>query len=180
MVGRIELILAGVLGVALLVGLNNQQRILAAKRDLPRDRKEVELFRARIREVNASGVMNAFRAAHASLIRKTWYMEDFHLSNSDIRSLDARKARRNAKEIALEGNVRLLRSDGALYEARRVRYDLVHKIFRSVGPFTAHRGPDFARGIDFVYEVIPRRTLAKEIFARYRLRPGDRTPRAKE
>jgi lipopolysaccharide assembly outer membrane protein LptD (OstA) len=180
MVGRIELALAGVLGVAILVGVSNQQRILEAKRDLPKERKEVELSQARIREVNASGLMNALRAAHATLIQKTWYMEDFHLSNPDIRSLDAQKAQRNAKVIALEGNVRLLRSDGALYEAQKVRYDLTHKVLRSFGPFSAHRGPDYARGVDFVYEVIPQRTRAKDVFAHYRLGRDGRVPAAKE
>jgi lipopolysaccharide assembly outer membrane protein LptD (OstA) len=180
MVGRIELILAGLLGAALLVGLGNQQRIREAQKALPKERKEVELSQARIREVNATGVVNTMSAVHAALIEKTWYMEGFHLRNPDIRSLDSRKARRNDAEIALEGEVRLLRTDGSLYEAQKVRYDLTHKILRSIGPFSAHKGADYARGRDFVYEVTPQRTLAKDVFAHYRLRREDRNATTKE
>ena len=172
MVGRIEIVLVALLGGALLLGFSNQQRILQAKSREKKEHKEVELSEARIREVNASTVMNAFTASHAVMISKTWYLEQFYLVNPDIRSLRSARAVRSEGEIRLEGNVTLLRKDGSVYEAQMVHYDQKRRVLRSFGPFTAHRGEDFARGEDFVYEVKPRRTRARNVFAHYLLREG--------
>jgi hypothetical protein len=178
MVGRVELALSGLLGLALILGLNNQQQILRAKSQAAPSRKEAELLDAHVREVNRTTVMNAFSAAHAVMIRQTWYMDRFSLHNPDIRSLRADRAVRNDRQIRLEGNVTLLRSDGSVYEARKVLYELKKKILKSSGPFYAYKGEDYARGIDFVYEVTPQITRAKKVFAHYRLRGDERTPSA--
>jgi len=174
MVGRIEIALAGLLGVALLLGLSNQKEILRAKAEVGRERKSVELLDARTREVNASGVVNEFGASRAVLIGKTWYLDRFTLRNADVRSLRAERARRDDREIRLEGNVTLRRYDDAIYRAREVVYDTRGKILRSVGPFTGSRAGDFVRGVNFVYELGPRRTTAEKVFARYRLAEGTR------
>jgi hypothetical protein len=172
MVGRIEVALIGLLGVALMLGLNNQNEILRAKAQVQTERKEVELLGARTREVNATAVLNEFSASRAVMIRKVWTMENFLLHNPEIRSLRARRAVRSREEFRLEGNVTLLRNDGAVYEAERVRYDTRAKVLRSIGPFFAHRGEDRVRGLDFVYETVPRRTTARDVVARYRLEEG--------
>jgi hypothetical protein len=174
MVGRIEIALAGLLGGALLLGLNNQSQIVQAKKQTTQKRKEVEVFEGRVREVNATGVMNTFSALHAVLIRKTWYMDRFHLANPDIRSLSAVHAQRNEKEILLEGNVTLLRTDGAVYEAEKVHYDQKKRFLRGFGPFYAHREEDYVRGYDFLYEVTPKITRARKVFAHYLLKEGGR------
>jgi len=177
MVGRVELALGALLGLALLLGLNNQRQILRAKGEVKRDRKEVELSEARVREVNATAVMNAFEARHAVMIHKTWYMEQFYLVNPDIRSLRSAYAVRNDQEIRLDGNVTLLRTDGSVYEAQKVLYDQKQRVLRSLGPFSAHKGEDYARGTDFVYAVVPKITWAKKIFAHYRLENGGKALR---
>jgi lipopolysaccharide assembly outer membrane protein LptD (OstA) len=180
MVGRLEIALAGLLGLALLLGLSNQQQILQAKSREKKVRKEVELSRAQIREVNATTVVNAFTASRAVMIDKTWYLDRFHLVNPDIRSLRSVRAIRSEGAILLEGNVTLLRKDGSIYEAGKVRYDQKGKTLRSYGPFLAHRGEDFARGEDFVYEVKPQRTRARKIFAHYLLRQGGKELKGSE
>ena len=172
MVGRVEIVLAVLLGLALLLGLGNQKRILQAKKQEIRDRKEVEILDARVREVNRTTVMNAFSASHAVMIRKIWTMERFHLVNPEIRSLSSDRAIHSEKEFFLEGNVTLLRKNDSIYEARKVRYDQEGKVLRSVGPFYAHRGEDYVRGYDFIYEVTPQRTRARKVFAHYLLREG--------
>lgn len=180
MVGRIEIVLALLLGLALWLGLGNQQEILRAKAAAKQERKSMELRDAHVREVNATGVMEEFDARHAVLIRKTWYMDDFALRNPDIRSLVARKAVRSERQIRLEGNVTMERDDGAVYRAEKVLYDPRTKVLRSVGPFVGTRGDDYVRGVDFVYEVIPKRTYARRVFARYRLADGAKGLRPRE
>jgi lipopolysaccharide assembly outer membrane protein LptD (OstA) len=101
-------------------------------------------------------------------------MERFYLAAADIRSLSAAHAQRNEKEILLEGNVTLLRTDGAVYEAEKVHYDQRKKLLRGVGPFYAHREEDYVRGYDFLYDVTPKITRARKVFAHYRLKEGGR------
>jgi hypothetical protein len=172
MVGRVEIVLAVLLGLALLLGLGNQKQILQAKKQEIRDRKEVEILDARVREVNRTNVMNAFSASHAVMIKKIWMMERFRLVNPEIRSLSSDRAIHSEKEFLLEGNVTLLRKDDSVYEARKVRYDQKGKVLRSIGPFYAHRSEDYVRGYDFIYEVTPQRTRARKVFAHYLLREG--------
>lgn len=172
MVSRIEIALAGLLGIALLLGVDNQQQILRAKKRGNERRKEVELLNARTREVNATAVMNDFSASRAVMIHRIWYMDNFSLRNPDVRSLRAKRAVRSDREIRLEGNVTLQRYDDSVFEAHKVFYDTRRKTLRSVGPFHGYRGEDFVRGINFVYEVIPQRTYGEKVFAHYRLTEG--------
>jgi len=169
MVSRLEIFLAGVLLLALGVGLFNRTEITRAKAAQKQVKKSAELFEARSREVNATGVNNEFAAAHAMLIGKTWYMEDFRTRNADIRLLQARKAMRNDRLTRLDGNVSLLRTDGALYRAETVIYDRVKKTLNSLGPFDGRKGENYVRGIDFFYEIVPKRTRAERVFAHYLL-----------
>jgi len=169
MVGRIEWALAGLLAAAVAVGVSNQQETLSAQKEKSRARKEVELLNARAQEVNATEVLNDFTARRAVLIDKVWHLEEFVLHNPDILSLSSRRAIRSRASILLEGNVTLRREDGSVYEAERVRYETRRKVLRSVGPFFAHKGEDFVRGEDFLYNLKKKRTLAEKVHARYRL-----------
>jgi hypothetical protein len=177
MVGRIEWVLVLTVAVALFLGLGNRQRIVEDRhRTLSAD-KEAELFGARAREINATGLVNAFEADHAEMIRKVWYLERFELVNPEIRALRARRAVRSEREIDLEGNVTLLRKDGARYEAAKVRYDLRRKTLRSFGPFRGEREENFVRGVDFLYEIPRKRTEARDVFAHYILADDNRSLR---
>ena len=174
MVSRVEWFLGLLLGLALVVGFTNQKEILQVQREKAAAKKEIELGAHEVREVNATSVLNTFRARHAVMIRRTWYLDDFHFVNPDIRSLEASKAVRKPDLILLEGNVTMVRRDNAVYQARLIRYDQKRKILRSYGPFRAFRGEDYATGQDFVYDVPARRTTARKVFAHYVLRENDR------
>jgi len=169
MVGRIEWGLLGLLAVAIAIGVSNQQATLKAKEKKSTAQKEVELIHADAQEVNASGVMNRFRADRAVLIDKVWRLEHFELHNPDILSLRSLRALRSRQAMVLEGNVTLHREDGSVYRARKVHYDTQGKVLRSIGPFSAYRGEDWVRGVDFVYRLRAKRTEARQVEARYRL-----------
>jgi len=177
MVSRLEIFLAGVLLLALGVGLFNRTEITRAKTAQKRVRKSAELFDARSREVNATGVNNEFAAAHAVLIAKTWRMEDFQTHNADIRLLRARQAMRNDRLTRLDGNVTLVRTDGAVYRAETVIYDRKKKTLNSIGPFDGRKGENYVRGVDFFYEIVPKRTRAEQVFAHYLLKDAKQSLR---
>jgi len=177
MVGRIEWVLAGLLVLAVTLGINNQQETLVTQKRQSRSHKEVELKSARAQEVNATEVLYDFTARRALLINKVWHLEEFLLHNPDILSLSSHRAVRSRESIFLEGNVTLLRKDGSIYEAGKIHYDTHQKTLRSIGPFFAHRGDDFVRGEDFLYRLREKRTLAREVYARYRLSEWKRRER---
>jgi hypothetical protein len=172
MVSRLEIVLVLLLLGALALGLFNRTRIVEARQSKRTAQKSAELYEAKNLEVNASGVMNTYSARHAYLIGQTWHMEDFRSHNPDIRFLSARHALRTKRLTRLDGNVTLVRTDGAVYRAQTVIYDRVKKALNSVGPFDARRGEDYIRGIDFYYEILPKITRAQEVFAHYRLQEG--------
>ena len=177
MVSRVEIFLGVMLLLALGLGLFNRTEITRAKAQLKQVQKSAELFDARSREVNATGVKNEFAAAHAVLIRKTWWMEDFRTHNADIRMLRARKAMRNDRLTRLDGNVTLVRTDGAVYRAETVIYDRRKKTLNSIGPFYGKKGENYVRGIDFFYEIVPKRTRAERVFAHYLLKDAKQSLR---
>ncbi len=174
MVSRVEWSLSLLLGLALIVGFANQKEILQAQNQQKTAKKQIELSRHQVREVNATSVLNTFDASHGVMIRDTWYLDNFHLVNPDVRSLDAAKAIRKPNIIFLDGNVTMVRRDYAVYQAKSVRYDQKRKVLRSYGPFRAFRGEDYATGQDFVYDLSARRTTARNVFAHYVLRNNDR------
>ncbi|WP_292658330.1 hypothetical protein [Nitratifractor sp.] len=170
MVSRLEIFLGVMLLLALGLGFANRTEITRAKQAQKEIRKTAELFEARSREVNATGVKNEFAAVHATLIGKTWWMENFQTHNADIRLLCSRKAMRNDRLTRLDGNVTLIRTDGAVFRAETVIYDRQKKTLNSIGPFFGQKGANYVKGIDFFYEIVPKRTRAERVFAHYLLK----------
>jgi hypothetical protein len=169
MVSRIEIFLGMLLLFFLWIAFVTQQEIERVKAQKIPLRKSAEIFDAEAREVNATAVINSFKASRAMLVGKIWYLDDFGMSNDRIRSLRSRHAKRTSDTILLEGNVTLLRLDDSIYRADTVIYDRKDKTLRSEGPFIGKKKESYVRGTDFFYDSDARQTRAEKVFAHYLL-----------
>ncbi|WP_292661325.1 hypothetical protein [Nitratifractor sp.] len=179
MVSRIEAALFAALLLFVVIALTSQAIERSKKEGAGGEHKKVEIHDATLREVNASGLLDEYHSRRAVLVADTWRFDAMKMHNSQIRSLQARKARQEKEKIFLEGNVTLHRLDGSVYRADKVRYDEKRRILDSIGPFTGRKGESYVRGTDFHYELGPRRTEAKKVFAHYLMekKPDDNRSR---
>ncbi|WP_456432775.1 hypothetical protein [Nitratifractor sp.] len=170
MVTRIEALVATVLAVLAAAGWFFAQTSASQERGgKEHGHKEIEIRSGIVHEINATGVMNVFESAYAVQERGVWHFRRFRLRNPQIRYLRSDRALKQAQTDRLEGNVTLVRKDGAIVRSQRVLYDEKRRVLRSLSPFVGQKGNNLFRGRRFVYDLNRRLFRARTVYARYDL-----------
>jgi lipopolysaccharide assembly outer membrane protein LptD (OstA) len=167
MVSKIEYVLVAVLVLFLFLANQTEKEFEDIKRKATRNIKNIELSVAKLREVNATTLLNDIHAEYAYKIGETWHFMNFFMSTPEIKSLKAAKAKGNDNNIFMENNVSMLRSDGTLFLADKIRYDRKKQVLYSFGKFEIHKEKSIAKGYDLYYDVKLKFTEASEVYGKY-------------
>ncbi len=167
MVSKIEVVVVAVLVLFLFLANRTEKEFEKIRRKELGEIKNIELNDAKLREVNSTDLLNDIQAKYAYKIGQKWHFVKFFMSTPEIDSLRAEKARGDKKDIFMEGNVSMLRSDGTLFLADKIRYDRKKRVLYSFGRFEIHKDKSVAIGYNLYYDSRMKYTEASEVYGKY-------------
>ena len=169
MVSRLEIFLVLALVFLSLTALLSERKAIEASKKAGGDRRNVEVRKGTLREVNATNVLNRYRSELAYQSKGSWHFQKLIVYNPEIRSLRSERAMKKGALITMEGNVSMEKLDGSRYYADRVLFDNKKKTIRSVGPFRGEKNGSYVRGVDFYHNLKTDISKGKRVFGHYKM-----------
>jgi len=159
---KVELTLFAIVALMLLIAINIEIKNDPYKNIQP-NKKSSEINNFTQFEVNATSLLHTLKATNAYEINKKWHIKDANITNSNIKSLTAKKSVYTQDKIILQDNVKAIKYDGLIYKSQKAIYNTKNKELKTPENFTIKRNVDIVSGKELFYDTKNKVTKAKDV-----------------